>query len=63
MKLNISIQALNESHEKTWFALWKGYQAFYQTEISAEVTLNTWTKLCQAQYAHMYGFVAEIDAK
>lgn len=31
--------------------------------MSDEVTRNTWTKLCQAQYAHIYGFVAEVDGE
>ena len=63
MKSEIAIQVLNESHEKPWLDLWKGYQAFYQTDISDEVTRHTWTKLCQAQYEHIYGFVAEIEGK
>lgn len=61
MDLSISIEALNASHKKPWLDLWKGYQAFYQTKISDEVTRNTWSKLYQTQYAHMYGFVAVVN--
>lgn len=63
MKSKVSIQVLNESYKKQWLALWKGYQAYYQTEITDDVTLNTWTKLSQTQYEHMYAFVAEVDGE
>lgn len=54
---------MNQAHQKQWLKLWQGYQAFYQTEISDEITLNTWAKLSQPQYAHMYGFVAEVNGE
>lgn len=64
-KLNndISVQALHDSHQTYWLKLWKGYQAFYQTEISDDVTKKTWAKLSQAQYEHMYGFVAVLNGE
>lgn len=63
MSLEICIEELNESHMISWLGLWKGYQAFYQTEISDDVTKNTWAKLSQAQYEHIYGFVAVLNGE
>ncbi|HJF27716.1 MAG TPA: GNAT family N-acetyltransferase [Acinetobacter lwoffii] len=49
--------------QQEWLVLWKGYQKFYQTEISEEVSSNTWSKLTSPEQDNMYGFAALIGQK
>jgi GNAT superfamily N-acetyltransferase len=37
------------SDEPSWRELWAGYVAFYQAEVSEEVTLRTWERLIRKQ--------------
>ncbi|GGE16928.1 N-acetyltransferase [Aureimonas endophytica] len=41
----IEIRPLAAGEEAAWMPLWRGYQTFYQTEIPAEVSALTWTRL------------------
>ena len=59
----LNIQALSSGsiQYSDWLPLWQGYQEFYQVQLSAEVSKNTWHKLSDPQQDHIYGFVASID--
>jgi GNAT superfamily N-acetyltransferase len=41
----IQILPISEQQHAAWLPLWRGYQAFYKTEIPAEVTAVTWERL------------------
>lgn len=45
-----------------WRVLWDGYLKFYKSEISDEITLNTWSEILSPDGA-IKGFVAEIDSQ
>jgi len=65
MKINpqIQIKSLEQISQQEWLPLWQGYQRFYQTQISDEVSENTWNKLSSYELDSMYGFAALIDGK
>jgi GNAT superfamily N-acetyltransferase len=42
---NIQILAINSDHHAAWLPLWRGYQAFYKTDIAPEVSAVTWSRL------------------
>ena len=41
----IEIRPLSGSEHAAWLPLWRGYQAFYKTDIPAEVSAITWSRL------------------
>jgi GNAT superfamily N-acetyltransferase len=41
----LSVAPLRDEHRDSWMPLWRGYQAFYQTDIPATVLAVTWTRL------------------
>jgi len=41
----IQIRPLSENQHSAWLPLWRGYQAFYETDIAPEVSAVTWTRL------------------
>jgi GNAT superfamily N-acetyltransferase len=41
----IQIRPLSESQHAAWLPLWRGYQAFYKTDIPADVSAVTWSRL------------------
>ena len=41
----IQILPLSEQQHAAWLPLWRGYQAFYKTDIAPEVSAITWTRL------------------
>jgi len=41
----IQIQPLSDAHHAAWLPLWRGYQAFYETDIPADVSAVTWSRL------------------
>jgi GNAT superfamily N-acetyltransferase len=41
----IQILPLSEQQHAAWLPLWRGYQAFYKTDIPTEVSNITWTRL------------------
>jgi hypothetical protein len=44
--------------EAAWRRLWSDYVAFYESEVSAEVTQATWRRLL-APNSDMFGRIAE----
>jgi GNAT superfamily N-acetyltransferase len=40
-----TISPLREEDHDAWLPLWRGYQAFYQTDIAAAVSAVTWARL------------------
>jgi GNAT superfamily N-acetyltransferase len=42
---NIQILPLGKDHHSAWLPLWRGYQAFYKTDIAPEVSAVTWSRL------------------
>lgn len=44
-KDNIKIMPLSPHHHAAWLPLWRGYQAFYKTDIAPEVSEVTWSRL------------------
>ncbi len=44
----IRIRPLCEQHHAAWLPLWRGYQSFYKTDIPAEVSAVTWSRLLDA---------------
>ncbi|WP_180053597.1 GNAT family N-acetyltransferase [Acinetobacter sp. YH12236] len=59
----IQIKSLEQISQPEWLFLWKGYQTFYEAQISEEISENTWAKLTSAGQDNMYGFAALIDEK
>lgn len=41
----IQILPPSEQQHAAWLPLWRGYQEFYKTDIAAEVSAITWTRL------------------
>jgi GNAT superfamily N-acetyltransferase len=41
----IAISALRKNDHDAWMPLWRGYQAFYETDIAAAVSAVTWARL------------------
>jgi GNAT superfamily N-acetyltransferase len=41
----IQILPLSEQQHAAWLPLWRGYQAFYKTDIAPQVSNITWTRL------------------
>ncbi|HEV7610357.1 MAG TPA: GNAT family N-acetyltransferase [Steroidobacteraceae bacterium] len=44
-KDNIRIVPISQNHDAAWLPLWRGYQAFYKTDIPPEVSEVTWSRL------------------
>jgi GNAT superfamily N-acetyltransferase len=45
----IEIRPLADTEHASWLPLWRGYQAFYKTDIPAEVSAVTWSRLMNPQ--------------
>ena len=41
----IEIRPLTASDQNAWMPLWRGYQAFYEVDIPADVSAITWARL------------------
>lgn len=41
---DFSIRSVTPADYQSWAQLWKGYQTFYKTEFSQEVTAQTWSR-------------------
>ena len=41
----IQLLPLSENQHAAWLPLWRGYQSFYKTDIPAEVSAVTWSRL------------------
>jgi GNAT superfamily N-acetyltransferase len=42
---SVQIRPVTEGDHAAWLPLWRGYQAFYKTDIAPEVTAVTWSRL------------------
>ncbi len=42
---HIRILPIESEQHAAWLPLWRGYQAFYKTDIAAEVSAITWSRL------------------
>ena len=42
---DIHIRPVSDGEHSAWLPLWRGYQAFYQTDIAPEVSATTWARL------------------
>ena len=54
------IRELQESDRSAWDGLWAGYLAFYETELTAEQTELTWSRLLDPEF-EMYSLIVEVD--
>ena len=54
------IRELQESDRSSWDALWAGYLAFYETELTAEQTELTWSRLMDPDF-EMHSLAVELD--
>ena len=48
MRSGIQIRALRREDHSAWLPLWRGYQAFYEVDIPANVSASTWDRLLDA---------------
>ncbi len=53
------IAPLTADDKAAWFTLWAGYQAFYETDLTA-VTATTWTRLLHPSEP-LHGALATVD--
>lgn len=63
MQNQINIIELSKITYDSWLKLWMAYQSFYQTDLSAEVSQNTWSKLINSELTHIYGYAAVVDSE
>ena len=42
---SIRLLPLSDNDHAAWLPLWRGYQSFYKTDIPAEVSAVTWSRL------------------
>lgn len=45
MSEDLTIRPIEAKDEAAWTALWRGYQTFYEVELSEEVNARTWERL------------------
>ncbi len=57
-----TVRAAAAADFATWLPLWRGYQAFYQTEIPHATTLVTWQRLLDPAEP-MHVALAEVDGE
>jgi GNAT superfamily N-acetyltransferase len=43
--MTIEIRAITSGNKAQWYSLWRGYQAFYKTDIAEAVSDMTWNRL------------------
>ncbi|MQW91517.1 GNAT family N-acetyltransferase [Acinetobacter wanghuae] len=61
MDIKIIVKPLTEVTQSEWQALWLGYQAFYKTTITDDITAFTWSRLTDVHLNQIYGFAALIE--
>lgn len=57
-----AVRKVRESDYSNWLRLWREYLLFYKSQVSDEITLNTWNEILNPDGA-IKAFVAEIDSK
>lgn len=56
------IREIAPADREAWFALWAGYNAFYETEVAPAITERTWARLFDANVP-LFGRIAERDGR
>ncbi|MEP6491911.1 MAG: GNAT family N-acetyltransferase [bacterium] len=59
--MTVTIRKIEAGDEMRWRELWKGYCAFYETDISETVTGYTWARIMNAS-SPVHAIVAETEA-
>jgi GNAT superfamily N-acetyltransferase len=57
---NIQVRAARADEFDTWYPLWRGYQAFYKTDIPMDVSRTTWQRFFDP-IEPMYCDLVEVD--
>jgi GNAT superfamily N-acetyltransferase len=60
--MNWTIRAATARDFDAWLMLWRGYQAFYKTDIAHETTLATWRRLLD-DAEPMHAALADLDGR
>ncbi|NMP28294.1 GNAT family N-acetyltransferase [Rahnella sp. SAP-1] len=60
---NPLIRPLTPQDRQQWEALWREYLDFYQTRLDDAVVDRTFARLAAADYADMFGYVAEYEGQ
>jgi GNAT superfamily N-acetyltransferase len=60
--MNCTIRAATAGDFDAWLMLWRGYQAFYKTDIAHETTLATWRRLLD-DTEPMHAALADLDGR
>ncbi len=55
--MSLKIRPLEPNDKDQWLALWKGYLAYYKTEISDDVSEVTWQRILDKNF-NIYGHCA-----
>lgn len=48
--MSITVRALVSEDKSAWLPLWQGYLTYYKSEVTAEVTESTWSRLIDAEF-------------
>ena len=59
--MTTNVRYLEETDREAWNRLWDGYCEFYEKEMPADVTANTWDRLIDGENEEFFGLVAERD--
>lgn len=62
MNERVVIRDIAPADRADWLRLWAGYNAFYEAEVSSQISERTWQRLLDPA-ATLFGRVAEIDAR
>lgn len=58
----VRVRAITPEDKAAWCALWAGYCAFYETDVSPVITARTWGRMLDPSVP-MIGRVAETDGR
>jgi GNAT superfamily N-acetyltransferase len=58
----LQIRSVAVADFDAWLTLWRGYQAFYKTDIPMETTLRTWVRMLDPAEP-VFGAVAVMDGR
>ena len=59
---DLRLDPLTDADHDAWYALWRGYQVFYETDIPPAVSAVTWARLLDASEP-MFGVLARVDGR
>lgn len=59
--MTVSIRDLTDADEARWRELWQGYLTFYESDVAAAVTDETWARLIDPGRTDMFCLVAETE--